>query len=411
MSFDEFDWSGIVTQVVAAVVILAVTWILALVVKRVLTALLGKVKFFERQAGSGEDLAASLGTIGSLVVWLFGLIAILNLFDLTQAVAPIQDLLSSVLAALPGVLGAGLIFFVGLVLAKIVRELVEVALRSVGADNWLSTNSGTRAMSNSGTRAMSSSSAEAGNGSETKVSQLAGQLVFVVVLVMVSISALQVLGIRAISEPATAMLSLILNAIPSILAAAILLGIGYLISRVVAPVLEKTLRGLGTDRALAEVGVAREGASASTFAARLAQVAIMLFFAVAATRALGFPEITNILDNVLTIAGRVLFGAAIIAVGVLVANVLSRLVSGQGGQLLRYGTMVLFAAIGLQFMGLADSIITLAFGSLVVGGALAAALAFGLGGRDAAARQLRRLQDQRPTAGQQGGKTSGADHN
>jgi hypothetical protein len=43
--------------------------------------------------------------------------------------------------------------------------------------------------------------------------------------------------------------------------------------------------------------------------------------------------------------------------------------------------------MGLKYMGIADSIIELAFGALVVGGAAAAALAYGLGGRDAAARQ------------------------
>ncbi|MDN5893772.1 MAG: mechanosensitive ion channel [Nocardioides sp.] len=401
MKLDDFDWPGIITQVVGAAVILLVTWILAKVVKRVITVGLGKVKFFERQAGSGEGLAASLGTIGSLVVWLFGLIAVLNLFKLTAAVAPIQDLLSSVLAALPGVIGAGLIFFVGLVLARIVRELVEVALQTAGADSWLS---------GSGDRVSTDSSSEASAGSDVKISQLAGQLVFVVVLVGVSISALQVLGIRAISEPATAMLELILNTIPSILAAAILLGIGYLIARVVAPILESTLRGLGTDRVLAEIGVAREGTSASGIAARVVQIAIMLFFAVAATRALGFPEITNILDTVLAIGGRVLFGAAIIAAGVLIANILSRMVSGQASQILKYATMALFVAIGLQFMGLADSIITLAFGSVVVGGALAAALAFGLGGRDAAARQLEQLQARQATTGRAGESTDGGAH-
>lgn len=396
MKLDDFDWPTIITQAVGAVVILLVTWILAKVVKKAITVGLGKVKFFEKQAASGEDLAASLGTIGSLLVWLFGLIAILNLFGLTSAVTPIQDLLSSVLAALPGVIGAGVIFFVGLVLARIARELIEVALRTAGADSWLSRATGAR----------SAGPVDGAATGEVKISSLAGQLVFVVVLVGVSISALQVLGIRAISEPATEMLTLILNAIPSILAAAILLGIGFLIAHVVAPILESTLRGLGTDRVLAEIGVTREGTSASGIVARVAQVAIMLFFAVAATRALGFPEITNMLDTVLAIGGRVVFGAVIIAAGVLIANILSGMVSGQASKVLKYAAIVLFAAVGLQFMGLADSIITLAFGSIVVGGALAAALAFGLGGRDAAARQLQQLQERQasgsPAAGEPG---------
>ena len=42
-------------------------------------------------------------------------------------------------------------------------------------------------------------------------------------------------------------------------------------------------------------------------------------------------------------------------------------------------------------MGIADSIITLAFGVPLIGVALAIGLAFGMGGRDAAAKQLDQL--------------------
>jgi hypothetical protein len=52
---------------------------------------------------------------------------------------------------------------------------------------------------------------------------------------------------------------------------------------------------------------------------------------------------------------------------------------------------VLGTAIGLRFMGLADDIINLAFGLILGAIAVAFALAFGLGGRDAAAKIVRRL--------------------
>lgn len=128
-----------------------------------------------------------------------------------------------------------------------------------------------------------------------------------------------------------------------------------------------------------ELGVTSGRTSACALISRGVQVAIILLFAVAPTRVLGFPEITRILETVLEIGGRVVFGGAVIAAGVLVATILSRLASGQTAVIIRYATIALFVAIGLQFMGLADMIITLAFGSIVVGGALAAAIAFGLG--------------------------------
>ncbi len=397
MNIDNFNLEGIATQVVGALVILLVTWILARVVKTVLTKGLGKVSFLQGRGDDGANLAASLGTIASLVIWLFGLIAILNVFQLTEVVAPLQNMLNQGLAVLPGIIGAALVFFVGYVLAKIVREIVEIALQSAGADHWLSqTDAGT-------------TTATGGGGpAPMKLSKIAGQVVFALILIVISISALQVLGIRAISEPATEMLSLILNTLPLIIAAAILLGLGYLIARFVAPVLENALRGLGTDRSMSELGVTTGTTSASALISRGVQVAIMLFFAVAATRVLGFPEITRILETVLEIGGRVVFGGAVIAAGVLIGTILSRLASGQTAVIIRYATIALFVAIGLQFMGLADMIITLAFGSIVVGGALAAAIAFGLGGRDAAARQLERMESRQHSSTRPTGPSTGS---
>jgi hypothetical protein len=53
----------------------------------------------------------------------------------------------------------------------------------------------------------------------------------------------------------------------------------------------------------------------------------------------------------------------------------------------------LFTAIGLTFMGLADVIVMMAFGLILGSAAIATALAFGLGGRDAAARILNHYAD------------------
>jgi hypothetical protein len=56
----------------------------------------------------------------------------------------------------------------------------------------------------------------------------------------------------------------------------------------------------------------------------------------------------------------------------------------------------LFTAIGLTFMGLADQIVMMAFGLILGAAAIATALAFGLGGRDAAAHVLERWADTGP---------------
>jgi len=158
------------------------------------------------------------------------------------------------------------------------------------------------------------------------------------------------------------------------------------------------LPGLGVDRALAETGMVGTSTTASGIIARVVQVAIILFFAIAATRLLGFPELTSILDQLLELGGRVIFGAVVIAFGFFIANLLARLIGGESGEgtaalIVKWATIVLFVFMGLQFTGIGGMIPGTALTILVAGVSVAFALAFGLGGRQWAARKLEELDE------------------
>ena len=90
-------------------------------------------------------------------------------------------------------------------------------------------------------------------------------------------------------------------------------------------------------------------------------------------------------------------GTVIIALGILLANILAAAASREGkpsseiiSTLVRWGVIALATAVGLSFMGLANNIIALAFGLILGSVAVAVAIAFGVGGRDAAKRMLDR---------------------
>ena len=61
--------------------------------------------------------------------------------------------------------------------------------------------------------------------------------------------------------------------------------------------------------------------------------------------------------------------------------------------LARFATLGLFLAIALRYMGLADDIVNLAFGLTLGAVAVAFALSFGLGGREAAGKQMEKFFD------------------
>ena len=128
-------------------------------------------------------------------------------------------------------------------------------------------------------------------------------------------------------------------------------------------------------------------------------IAIILAASIEAAKQLGGGTIAIFLAQVTELGGKVIFGTLIIVVGIFLARIVANLVgsgTGEGGfaqTIVRYAIIALFTAIGLTFMGLADQIVILAFGLILGSAAVATALAFGLGGRDAAARSLERWAD------------------
>lgn len=378
--FDEDMAMELVQKVGLAVLILIVTWLLARAAKWAFAKLVDNVRFFQRGTGSGSSLGESLGKIVSLLIWLLGLLAVLQVFDLGAVAGPIDSLVENVVSFIPNLIGAGLIFFIGLMVAKIARDLVVTALQTVDFDKWA--NRG-------GVDTVTGNSA---------ISNTIGTIVYVLIIIPVAIAALEALDIETISAPASNMLQLIFDAIPRIIGAAILLGIGYVISRFVVQILKEILGGLGVDRSLAAAEILPDGTSASGIIARIAQVAIILFFAIAATRLLGFPELTVLLNEVLELGAKVVFGAVVIGIGFLIANMLARIVAGSdagstAGTIVKWATIILFTFMGLSYTGVGDIITETAFTAIVIGIAVAGALAFGLGGREWAGRKLEQMDE------------------
>ena len=398
----DIDWVGLGGKVAAAIVILVVTWIIAKIVAWAFAKLTSKIPVLQKAGNDGDTIGKSLGSVAALLVWLFGLIALLDLFGLSSVLTPIQGLLDGVLGFLPNLIGAVFVFIVGALVAKVVRQLVETALGAVPFDKWLGSGSKLSGQVDAtvgvDTPADPYDAPAAPSGAAAQIVKVIGLVLYAIIMIVVAIASLQILGISSISRPAELMLAMILAAIPKLIAAAILLGIGVVIARFAADVLGQLIDGLGFDRALHSMDVLPQGQSATPAITKVIQIGIVLFFAVMAAQMLEFPQITRFIAEVLELGGRVVFGGAIIAAGVVIASVLAKIVPGSASQILKYATIVLFVAIGLSFMGLADSIINLGFGAVVVGGAAAAALAFGLGGRDAAARELERLQAERDGA-------------
>lgn len=381
-------------KILVAILILVATWAVARAVKWVLQKAIDRSPALKKHytGTPDETVGHQLGTIAKLIIWLVGIMAALQFLGVGQILQPINELVTEIFAFLPHLLAAGLIFFVGVVVARIVRRLVETVLTAANIDGLLA-RIGIGDIA--GTVRPEPAAVPAGTmpgATRASLARAAGVLVYALIIIPVAIAALQALGIDSISGPATAMLNEILLAIPRVLAAVLWIVIAFIAGRFIKAIIESVLPAMRFDDAIRSTGVLPAGASPSRIVANIAMVAIILAAAIEAANAVGGDTIAIFLAQVTALGGKVIFGTLIIVVGVFLARIVSNLVgsgTGEGGfaqTIIRYAIIALFTAIGLTFMGLADQIVMLAFGLILGSGAVATAIAFGLGGREAAGR-------------------------
>jgi hypothetical protein len=393
-------------KIVIAVLILVATWLVARAVKWVLQKAIDRTPALRKHMTGGPDetVGHQIGTIAKLIIWLVGIMAALQFLGFPQILAPINELVNEIFAFLPRLIGFGLILFVGYVVARLVQRLLETVLIAANIDGLLAR---VGIGSTEGTVRTDPKAVPPGTAPGTtraSIARAAGVLAFAVIIIQIAIAALQVLGIEAISGPAIAMLNEIYGALPNILAAALWIGIAFIIARFLKTIIEAVLPPTGFDDAIRSTGVLPATAFPSRIVANVAMIAVILGASIEAARRLGGDDIAIFLAQVTALGGKVIFGSLIIVVGIFLARIIANLVgsgTGEGGYaqtIVRYAIIALFTAIGLTFMGLADEIVMMAFGLILGSAAVACALAFGLGGRDAAARIVERWAETGPPA-------------
>ncbi len=372
-----------IPQLLAAIAVGFIGWIVANLVKVGLQKLLNRTQLDEKLS-SEVGVRPLSENISDIIYWLILLLflpIVLSILGLSGLLYPVQNMVNDVVGYLPNIFIAGVIVFVGYILAKIVRGIVEGLMRSLNVQQQAE---------------------KVGIFKNSNVTQVIGSFIFAVVLITALIIAFEALGIQAISEPATAMLYEVMNAIPNIIAAALILILAYVVSKLVANLVTEVVAGTGVDEVPAKLGVQRFlGTTKLSHVVGCLIILFTMLFAVSeAANRLGFDQISSLIAMFIYFGANILLGAVILVIGFWLANIVANIV--QRGEynssrwlanLVRVLIMGLVVAMGLRAMGIADSIVNLAFGLTLGSVAVAFALAFGLGGRQPAERVLTDLID------------------
>lgn len=193
-----------------------------------------------------------------------------------------------------------------------------------------------------------------------------------------------------------------LSAIPLVIGALLILAIGWIISNLVARLVRELLARAGADRLFAEHGGEVYGKTSreikpSVVTSEIVKWIIRFIFLVAAANVLGMPQVSLLLNQVLLWIPNLLVAAVILLVAPLIGRFLRGLIEvGAGnmgftnapllGRIAEVAVIAFAVLIAIDQIGIAADLLNILFMGVVGALALAFGLAFGLGGRDVAAR-------------------------
>lgn len=378
---------GGIPNILYAVLLLVVAFVAAAVVKSLLTKLLkaikvenllGKIGVNEKAAQSTVDF---VGKLAYFVTFLLFLPGVLDKLGMQSVSSPIIVLANSFLAFVPKLIGAGIIITVGVFIANIIRELLVPVLKAVKVDAL---------QEKAGIEASEASS----------FSAIIANVVYAVILLVVITSALDELGIYAISQPANAVVESIFAAIPNVLCAILIIAIGVFIANLVGKLLEALLAGVGTDKLLEKISSsASNKIGLSKAIAAVVKYVLMVIFLVQGVNVLKLPILTQIGAAIIAYMPAVLSAIIIIAIGMFAANTTEAALNkkfpdAKAGALIAKVTIyVLVAFLCLSQLGIATAIVETTFVLIIAALCVAFAVAFGVGGRQFAARRLEELEE------------------
>ena len=371
-----------IPNLIGAIAVGIIGWVIATVARTGINAALAKTSMDERLSEKAGVKPMS-STIADMVYWFILLVVltmVLGQLELDGLFAPLTNMVDKIFSFIPNILIAGVVFVVGYIIAKVVRGIVTNLVSTFDVQKLAS---------------------KAGLSEQNSLPNIAGSLAFLVVIIPTIIAALNALKIDVIARPATNMLNKIMEALPNIFMAAAILVVTFYVVRMVANIIKGLIENTQINQLPAKVGL--QETMGNKKISDLVSYAIiffaMLFASIAAADLLGFEPISAIIAMFIAFGANIILGAVILFIGFWLANIIAGVVerSEQGSQFLanivRVLIMGLVLAMGLKAMGIADSIVNLAFGLTLGAVAVAFALSFGLGGQEAAARFLRKMQD------------------
>lgn len=371
-------------KIIGAVALAFIAWVVATVLRYGANTLMKMLRFDERFAKyvDGKNGETSLSeTVSAILYWvvlLFFLPSILNVLEIKGITEPIQQMFTRILGYIPNLIAAAAILFVGLIAAKIVRKAVTGLIMISGID------------------ALGEKAGVSKLFGDKGLSSMIGIVAYVLVAIPVVISSLTALKIDSLSNSVAGFFDKLLNATGDILGAALLIFVAFLAGSFVSGLVTQIFENFGFNQLLAKLGFTskeeKDSNLPSVVVGKLTFLTIIFMAAVAASDILNFTELSRLLRTFMEFGGNIIVGVIVLLIGIWVANFAASAIRGKCNDVVvmvvRIAVLIFTGAIAIHNMNIGGPIVQTAFTLLLGAVCVAIALAFGLGGRDFAAKKL-----------------------
>lgn len=365
-------------SVVGALVVLFIGYLVAKGISKLIYRLLKSTKWDEKLLGSSVgkmDMNSFISKLVYFLIMIMVLMIVLDMLGVEQVLDPLKDMVGQFFAYIPNIIGAGVIGFIGYILATFSSE--AIGLGGDFIDGWAT---------------------KLGFKDTEKLTGIIKSFVFIFIILMFAITALDTLNIEAISGPAKGILQSIFDALPNIIAAVIIISLFMWGGKFISGMMYDLFKSLGVDDISSKLdldSVIGTNQSLSGLLSKVVYFFIAFFGVITGIEKLGFSQLTNMMNNLLEISGGMIFGLVLLVAGNFISKIAASAVGKSGNAFLasivRFATLGLFLAISLRSMGIANSIVDLAFGLILGSIAVAVALSYGLGGREAAGEHMKKI--------------------
>ena len=215
-----------------------------------------------------------------------------------------------------------------------------------------------------------------------------------------------------IVEPVSQMLTRIMAYLPVLLGALVILIVGWLVAKAIKRIVDWLLKLIRFDALADKAGISeilKKGnleISTAEVISNLVYWLIIIMVLVMAVDALGLPKASDVLASLFAYVPKVIAALLVLIVAMFLASFVSGIVRTAAGNanlpkpemfagVSRWAIIIFAATIALEQLGIASLLVTATFNIILGGVCLALAIAFGLGGKDTAAKYLEELKKRR----------------